>query len=195
MRTKNILSIAALIICGLVCVNSVKAEVPPTQPSDQVTVNIKFKPVQSIVVNSGQKTVNLEYYTLQNYQEGVSVTMNDHLEVFSSGGFQVKVKTNENFTREGGTGTETILASEVKVQAARGTENNGDFGSGGLPQVSLSSNEQQPLIGATTGGNFKFHVTYDNTAAGRNFAYLNKHVRPEETSVYTATVTYSIVAQ
>ncbi len=64
MRTKNILSIAALIICGLVCVNSVKAEVPPTQTSDQVTVNIKFKPVQSIVVNNGQKTVNLEYYTL-----------------------------------------------------------------------------------------------------------------------------------
>jgi hypothetical protein len=55
MRTKNILSIAALIICGLVCVNSVKAEVPPTQTSDEVTVNIKFKPIQSIVVNSGSK--------------------------------------------------------------------------------------------------------------------------------------------
>lgn len=192
MRTKNILSIAALIICGLVCVNSVKAEVPPTQPSDQVTVNIKFKPVQSIVVNSGQKTVNLEYYTLQNYQEGVSVTMNDHLEVFSSGGFQVEVKTNGDFTRE--EGNETILAREVKVQAAPGTGNTGDFGSGGLPQVSLSSNEQ-PLIGATTGGNFKFHVTYDNTADGGNFAYLNKHVRPEETSVYTATVTYLIAAK
>lgn len=193
MRTKNILSIAALIICGLVCVNSVKAEVPPTQPSDQeVTVNIKFKPIQSIVVNSGQKTVNLEYNTLQNYQEGVSVTMNDHLEVFSSGGFQVKVKTNENFTREGG--NETILASEVKVQAARGTGNTGNFGSGGLPQVDLSSNEQ-PLIGATTGGYFKFNVTYNNTDAGRDFAYLNKHVRPEETSVYKATVTYSIATQ
>ncbi len=195
MRTKNILSIAALIICGLVCVNSVKAEVPPTQTSDEVTVNIKFKPIQSIVVNSGQKNVNLEYYTLQNYQEGVSVTMNDHLEVFSSGGFQVKVKTNnENFTRVGGTGTETIPASEVKVQAAPSNGNTGDFGSGGLPQVSLSSNEQ-PLIGADTGGNFKFNVTYNNTDAGKDFAYLNKHVRPEETSVYKATVTYSIVTQ
>lgn len=192
MRTKNILSIAALIICGLVCVNSVKAEVPPTQPSDQVTVNIKFKPIQSIVVNSVQKTVNLEYYALQNYQEGVFVTMNDHLEVFSSGGFQVEVKTNGDFTREGG--NETIPASEVIVQAAPGTGNNGNFGSGGLPQVSLTSNEQ-PLIGATTGGYFKFNVTYDNRDAGGNFAYLNKHVRPEETSVYKATVTYSIVTQ
>ncbi len=194
MKRRNLFFVSALILFGLSSVNSVKAEVPPTQPSDQVTVNIKFKPVQSIVVNSGQKTVNLEYYTLQNYQEGVSVTMNDHLEVFSSGGFQVKVKTSGNFTRVGGTGTETIPASEVKVQAALGTGNTGDFGSGGLPQVSLSSDEQ-PLIGADTGGNFKFHVTYDNTAAGGNFAYLNKHVRPEETSVYTATVTYSIVAQ
>jgi hypothetical protein len=196
MRTKNILSIAALIICGLVCVNSVKAEVPPTQTSDEVevTVNIKFKPIQSIVVNSVQKTVNLEYNTLQNYQEGVSVIMNDHLEVFSSGGFQVKVKANENFTRvEEGTGTETIPAGEVIVQAAPGNGNTGNFGSEGLPLVSLSSNEQ-PLIGADTGGNFKFHVTYDNTDAGGNFAYLNKHARHEETS-YTATVTYSIVAQ
>lgn len=192
MRTKNILSIAALIICGLVCVNSVKAEVPLTQTNDEVTVNIKFKPIQSIVVNSGQRTVNLEYNTLQNYQEGVSVTMNDHLEVFSSGGFQVKVKTSGDFTREGG--NETILASEVKVQAALSTGNTGDFGSGGLPQVSLSSDEQ-PLIGADTGGNFKFNVTYNNTDAGRDFAYLNKHVRPEETSVYKATVTYSIVTQ
>jgi hypothetical protein len=190
MRTKNILSIAALIICGLVCVNSVKAQ---TQTSDNVTVNIKFKPIQSIVVNSVQKTVNLEYNALQNYQEGVSVIMNDHLEVFSSGGFQVKVKANENFTREGG--NETILAEEVKVQAAPSNGNTEDFGSGGLPQVSLSSNEQRPLIGATTGGYFKFHVTYDNKDAGKDFAYLNKHVRPEETSVYKATVTYSIVTQ
>jgi hypothetical protein len=193
MRTKNILSIAALIICGLVCVNSVKAEVPPTQPSDQVTVNIKFKPIQSIVVNSGQRTVNLEYNTLQNYQEGVSVTMNDHLEVFSSGGFQVKVKTSGDFTRVKGTGPETILANEVKVQAAPGTGNTGNFGSEGLPQVDLSSNEQ-PLIGADTGGNFKFNVTYNNTDAGKDFAYLNKHVRHEETS-YTATVTYLIAAK
>lgn len=192
MRTKNILSIAALIICGLVCVNSVKAEVPPTQTSDEVTVNIKFKPVQSIVVNNGQKTVNLEYYTLQNYQEGVSVTMNDHLEVFSSGGFQVEVKTNGDFTRE--EDNETILASEVKVQAAPSNGNTEDFGSGGLPQVSLSSNEQ-PLIGADTGGYFKFNVTYNNTDAGKDFAYLNKHVRPEEISVYKATVTYSIATQ
>lgn len=192
MKRRNLFFVSALILFGLSSVNSVKAEVPSTQPSDQVTVNIKFKPIQSIVVNNDQKTVNLEYYTLQNYQEGVSVIMKDHLEVFSSGGFQVEVKTNGDFTRVGG--NETILASEVKVQAAPGTENNGDFGSGGLPQVSLSSNEQ-PLIGATTGGYFKFNVTYDNTAAGGNFAYLNKHVRPEKTSVYTATVTYSIVTQ
>jgi hypothetical protein len=191
MKRRNLFFVSALILFGLSSVNSAKAQVPPTQTSDEVTVNIKFKPVQSIVVNSDQKTVNLEYNTLQNYQEGVSVTMNDHLDVFSSGGFQVKVKTNGNFTRVGG--TETILASEVKVQAAPGTGNTGDFGSGGLPQVSLSSDEQ-PLIGGTTGGNFKFNVTYNNTDAGRNFAYLNKHVRPEETSVYTATVTYSIVA-
>jgi hypothetical protein len=41
-------------------------------------------------------------HTLQNYQEGVSVNMDDHLEVFSTGGFEVKVKTDGDFTREAG---------------------------------------------------------------------------------------------
>ncbi|MEA5044149.1 MAG: hypothetical protein VB075_06160, partial [Petrimonas sp.] len=74
MGTKNFFSIAALIICGLVCVNSVKAEGTPSK-TDNVTLNIKFKPVQSITVNPAQKTVDLKYYTLENYRDGVSTKM------------------------------------------------------------------------------------------------------------------------
>jgi hypothetical protein len=118
MKRRNLFFVSALILFGLSSVNSAKAQVPPTQTSDEVTVNIKFKPVQSIVVNSGQKTVNLEYNTLQNYQEGVSVTMNDHLEVFSTGGFIVTANTGGDFTRVGGG---TIPAADVKVIATKGT--------------------------------------------------------------------------
>jgi hypothetical protein len=93
MRTSNFFSIAALVICGMVCVNSVKAEGTPTN-SDQVTVNLKFKPVQSIVVNPVQKPLTLTWYMQRRMttDNGVSKTITDHLTVFSTGGFVVSVK-------------------------------------------------------------------------------------------------------
>jgi hypothetical protein len=48
--------------------------------------------------------------------EGVSAIMNDHLEVFSTGGFEVKVSTDGDFTRTGG---ETILATLKLKQPPR----------------------------------------------------------------------------
>jgi len=43
------------------------------EDNDVVTVNLKFQPIQSIVVNSDQKTVDLLYATTTNYANGVSV--------------------------------------------------------------------------------------------------------------------------
>lgn len=182
MRTKNILSIAALIICGLVCVNSVKADVPPTQTSDEVTVNIKFTPIQSIVVNSAQKTVNLVYATKDDYANGVSAEMPDHLEIFSTGGFEVKVSTDGDFTRTAGG---TIDADDVTVTASTDNET--------FTGVALSTNPAT-LITATEGGRaLKYNVTYDNIAAGKSDAYINKYISEDsEESVYTAKVTYTI---
>jgi len=179
MRTKNILSIAALIICGLVCVNSVKA-----QTSD-VTVNIKFQPIQSIVVNSAQKTVDLVYKDENDYANGVSAEMLNHLEVFSTGGFIVTANTDGDFTR---TADSSIPAANVKVKATNGTgTNNGTF-----TEVALST-APTTLITATEGGRaLKYNVTYDNTA-GASDAYINKYKKADETvSVYTAKVTYTI---
>jgi hypothetical protein len=184
MRTKNILSIAALIICGLVCVNSVKA-----QKTSDVTVSIKLTPTQSIVVNSTQKTVDLVYATEGNYAQVVSAEMLDHLEIFSTGGFEVKVSADGDFTGTGG----TIPAGDVTVRATRGTST--DIGS--CTNVELSTTPTTALITAEEGGRaLKYNVTYDNTEAGKSDAYI-KYISEdseEEESVYTATVTYTITA-
>lgn len=180
MRTKNILSIAALIICGLVCVNSVKAQV-----SDNVKVNIKFKPIQSIVVNSAQKTVDLVYATKDNYANGVSAEMLDHLEVFSTGGFIVTANTDGDFTRTGGG---TIPANNVTVIATHGTSTTiGTFTNVGL------STAPTTLITADEGGTaLNYNVTYDNTAGASN-VYINNYIHGDSPeSIYTATVTYTI---
>lgn len=182
MRTKNILSIAALIICGLVCVNSVKAQV-----SDNVKVNIKFKPIQSIVVNSAQKTVDLVYATKDDYANGVTAERNNHLEIFSTGGFEVKVSTDGDFTRTGGG---TIPADDVTVIATFGT--NTTIGS--FTNVELSTTPTA-LITANQGGTaLNYNVTYNNTAGTGN-AYINKYIHGDSPeSIYTATVTYTIAA-
>ena len=180
MRTKNILSIAALIICGLVCVNSVKA-----QTSD-VTVNIKFKPIQSIVVNTAQETVDLLYSSTTDYANGVSAEMLDHLEVFSTGGFIVTANTDGDFTRTAGG---SIDADDVTVKADFGT----DTSIGSFTNVPLSTTPTT-LISATEGGTtLKYNVTYDNTGAGAGNNYINNYIHPDSPeSVYTATVTYTI---
>jgi hypothetical protein len=182
MRTKNILSIAALIICGLVCVNSVKA-----QTSGDVTVNIKFSPIQTIVVNpaADHQTVDLVYKDEDDYAKGVTAEMLNHLEVFSTGGFIVTANTDGDFTR---TADRSISAADVKVIATNGTgTNNGTF-----TKVALSTTPTT-LITATEGGRaLKYNVTYDNTA-GASDAYINKYKKADGTvSVYTAKVTYTI---
>lgn len=192
MRTSNFFSIAALVICGMVCVNSVKAEGTPTN-SDQVTVNLKFKPVQSISVNPTQKVVNFVYDSEEDYLNGVtSVTHVKHLKVFSTGGFEVKVKAdNENFTSENT--NLTIPVNHVSVTATA---------SAGNP-IEEYTFETQPLgvaektiIQSSKGGTeLEFDVEYDNTGDS-NGAYINgynsEHVADGAT-VFTTTVTYSIV--
>ncbi len=186
MRTSNFFSIAAFIICGMVCVNSVKAEVSD-QVSDNVTVNLKFKPVQSIVVNPDQETVNLVYATKDDYLNGVSKKMKDHLTVFSTGGFVVNVKSDGDFKREDG--TMVIPAGDMKIMVENGT----DTETGEFTTQSLSTSDL-PVITANKGGNeLKYNVTYDNTA-GSGYEYINRYIHDDSPdSVYTAQVTYTIV--
>ncbi|MBZ4652014.1 MAG: putative secreted protein [Proteiniphilum sp.] len=182
MKRKNLFFVSALILFGLANVNSMKAE------SDDATVNIKFRPIQSIVVNPDQKTVDLLYATTANYANGVSAEMLDHLEVFSTGGFIVQANTGEDFTRVGGG---TIPASDVILKATQGTGTS----IGSFTNVSLSTTPTT-LISATEGGTtLKYNVTYDNTTAGGSNNYINKYVYSDSPeSVYTATVTYTIAA-
>lgn len=190
MRTSNFFSIAALVICGMVCVNSVKAEGTPTN-SDQVTVNIKFVPIQSIVVNPVSETVetvDLVYATKDDYFNGVSKTITDHLTVFSTGGFVVNVRSNGDFKR--GDGTMYIPAGDMKITVDNGT----DTETGDFTTQSLSTSDL-PVITANKGGSeLKYSVTYDNTTAGSSYNYINRYIHNDSPeSVYTAEVTYTIV--
>jgi hypothetical protein len=192
MRTSNFFSIAALVICGMVCVNSVKADGTPTN-SDQVTVNLKFKPVQSISVNTTQKEVNFVYESEKDYLNGVtSVIHAKHLKVFSTGGFEVKVKASDkNFTS--GNTKLTIPVEHVSVTATASAGNP-------IEEYTFESqaldNVEKIIIQSSKGGTeLEFDVEYDNTGDSKG-AYINgynsQHVADGAT-VFTTIVTYSIV--
>lgn len=157
--------------------------------TDNVTVNIKLKPIHTLIVNAGQKEVNLIYTQEKDYEKGVFVEQADHLKIFSTGAFEIKVNTNGDFksTPAG----ESIDASSVTVTPSAGSTNPS---AGANYHEKTLSNSLQQIISNTTGGrDLTMNVKY--TGAGGD-AYINKFSkgRGETENVFTAQVTYTILA-
>ncbi|MEG0187803.1 hypothetical protein [Algoriella sp.] len=156
----------------------------------QATLNVKLYPIQTIVIG-GNNTVNLEYKTKDNYLNGVTSDMKDHLVVYSTGGFAVKVKSeNEDLVYTKDALTSKIAANTINLQATLGTGN--ALNASTMNNVVLS-NENKNLISSNVGGTeLKFNVAYNGKG---NNDYVNKYYNVETPNVYTTTVTYTIEAQ
>jgi len=159
--------------------------------SDVVTLNIRLLPVQTILVNPSQRNTDLEYVTKEDYDQGVSLTLTDHLTVSSTGGFQVNVlSSNANFTRAGS--DDIIPVSDVVVSATNGSDNSllNDFSN-----VVLSTNPESLIISESGGRDLKYDVTYDNTA-GSSDKYINKTSGQSNLeAVYNTNITYTITSK
>ena len=157
--------------------------------SDGVKLNILLHPVQTIIINSSNNNVDLQYLTKEDYEKGVAATYDDHLTVTSSGGFQVNVASNqENFTSSGS--TESIPVSDVSISAINGSENS-------LTNIFknvILSTKPESLIKSSIGGrNLKYSITYDNST-GSSDKYINKNPGKGE-AVYTTEITYTITSK
>ena len=179
MKTKNFLLTGALLIVALFSVNGVMAQGPSNYAqSGQTTVNIKLNAMQAILVNDGE--VNIVYDDLDDYNTGADAQMNNHLTVYSVGGFVVNVKSDGDFIGTNG----SIDAADVIITATAAGDSPGDF-----DPVKLSTTAAA-LITSTTGGFEKYYnVNYSNILAGQAFAYADL-----EEDTYTAEVTYEIIA-
>jgi hypothetical protein len=186
MKTKSFLITVLIILSGILNVNSVFAK-DTNNTDDNVTLNIILNPIQTIQVNSDQKTVDIAYSEINDYRNGLSVNKLDHLQIFSTGGFVVKVNSAEKLTNNKG---KEISASDITVLATPGTDN-------GLVMeeseaVALGS-EQKTLITSKTGGrDLKYNVTYNNELGG-NDNYLNLYDK-DANNIFTTEVTYTIIA-
>lgn len=183
---KKILLTSAIIF---VTVAATFAQTPAS--TDNVTLNVKLNPIQTLVVNGAQKKVDLEYKTIGDYSAGVASTQADHLKIYSTGAFAVTVNSNVDEIQRAN-GLQTIAASTIKIKAETGATN--ALSGATLSEVSLSkAGATNTIIKSTVGGVDKnFNVTYTGLGANR---YVNNYFNDENPTVYSTTVTYSIIAQ
>ncbi|MCD2426022.1 hypothetical protein LQ567_24775 [Niabella pedocola] len=181
--TKNVILAGLSLFIGA----AIHAQAPTN--TDNVTLNIKLKPIQTLVVNNAadQKTVDLVYETTGDYQNGKSETKQNHLAVYSTGGFVVKVKSAAaNFNGPKG----DLQTNSVTITPAAGS--NDPIAGAQYSTQTLQATEQE-IVKSTTGTvNGKINVTYKG--AGAN-AYLNYYVAGQTPTVYTTQVTYTIISQ
>ena len=178
-----------LVIASLVVLCGMTAQ---AQNSDNVTLNVRLNPIQTLVVNSLQKTVNLDYTTKEHYNQGVSLKQENHLNIFSTGGFEVKVKSGgSELTNQGAGPNGNIAAATVKLTALAGTQNalaDAQYNQ----DVVLSATEG--VIASSTKGARDKNIDIQYAAAG-NDAYLDKYVANQTPTTFTTTVTYTIYAK
>ena len=150
--------------------------------SASVRLNINLSQVQSLTVNESQSQVDLNFSRREDYRNGVNINEPNHLSVFSSGRFVVKVSTQGNFT---GNDNKSIPASTVAITP---------FATGGVTEVpgmvtgnrvKLSPREPRTIIKSPTHGTIatSFDVLY--TASGAGYALLDN-------GTYSGTVVYTI---
>ncbi len=160
--------------------------------SDNVSINIRFLPVQTITVNPSQKSVELVYATAEDYERGVSAEYNNHLAVFSNGGFQVNVAANNvDFIEQ--SGDRVLPVSDLIVKASNSSENSSVYD---FSDVMLST-AQTTLISSNDGGrDLRYNITYDNSAAGSDGTYKSKYsTTGNSESIFSVEVTYTITSK
>lgn len=161
-----------------------------TSSTDNVTLNVKLNPIQTLIVNQNQKEVNLEYTSVAQYANGVSSRQTDHLKIYSTGGFQVKVKSSGSELETAKTGPAgKINANTIQIVPTAGTNpvDNAQYTASSL------SADEKVIVSATKGGVDK-NISIEYQGAGAD-AYLNHYVAGQNPTKYTTSVTYTIIAQ
>lgn len=156
------------------------------QKSDNVTLNVKINPIQTIVVNSNQKTVELNYLTKDDYKNGITSTQENHLTINSTGAFEVTVNSDKDQLTANTNFTKSIAAADIKISAMAGKDKalDGNFNTG----ITLSK-DKKILISKSSGALDK-NVNISYAASGGD-KYLENYVKGTAIT-YTATVTYTL---
>ena|SRR5690606_18621113 len=163
------------------------AQTNPGPKTATANLIVTINPIQTIEIPN--PTVNLNYLTKNDYDKGVTNTKENHLKIYSTGAFQVKVTASD--LKEDETGR-TIEASGITVKADLGSAEPLDHMAGNDKAVNLSGTAKTIFTSNTGGVNRNVNITYHG--AGGN-DYLNKYFdNTGKKNVYSTEVIYSIEA-
>lgn len=151
------------------------------QNSDNVTLNIKLYNIQSLIITNG-KTVDIEYTQKEHYANGNSTKIEDHISVFSTGAFEVKVKPNDNLINN----NNYIEISDIKIIPENGSKS---LNLTNLNEITLNKNQETIISSEEGGRDVTFHMTYK--AEGED-KYINKINSNENPTIYTTDLLYTI---
>lgn len=150
---------------------------------NSVTLNVNLYPIQTLVVNPSQKVVNLEYNIREDYSNGVVSEQQDHLTIYSTGGFQVKVSAETAAADNG-------LLDNITVIPTSGSN---PLNQSHVVYTNKKINQdEQPIISATKGAiNKNVNISYKG--AGNDA--LIEFAKSSTAVIHTYTVVYTIVSQ
>lgn len=151
------------------------------QKSASVSLNIRLYPIQTLVVNTNQQTVNLDYVTKSDYENGVTSKQVDHLSVFSTGGFEIKIKGNELINT-----SRSISAQDVFIQPYDGSN-----ALSGVTYHPVDLNGSETLIISSDKGGVDNTFSIDYSAKG-DFKYLDLYRYSDIANVFSTSVIYVI---
>lgn len=172
MFIKNVIAIFALNFFGF-----------STQAQNSVTLNINLYPIQTLVVNAEQKSVDLTYNTRDDYKNGVVSEQKDHLTIYSTGGFQVKVNAVA-------TSATNEIVENIAVLPSSGSKplKNADVV---YTQKNISE-VAQPIILATKGAmNKNVNISYKGAGNDALVGFTNG----KSPANHSYTIVYTIVSQ
>ncbi|QBQ40075.1 hypothetical protein [Sphingobacterium psychroaquaticum] len=153
-----------------------------------VRLNIVLNHVQNLTVNASQETTTLTYNTVEDYANGVAVVQKEHLNVFSTSPYVVKVRVvNEEFIKNGGEPGTGMLQPNVSVLAAPAAQPDGVVTEGRI----LSLEERAIITGDNPAFDNKFDVTYKGPGGNE----LIKYSEFGKVNTFTNVVLYSIEAK
>ena len=156
--------------------------------TDQVELNVRLYPIQTIVVNATQKPVNLDYTTAAHYTDGVSLAQPNHLKIYSTGGFTVTVASS---TATLTNSINSIPSSDITITPTAGTTNT--LAGATLTAKTLGTTGTTIIDSSVGGFNKNFDIKYAAKGGG---AYINNYTAAQGTSaVYTTNVIYTIAAK
>ncbi len=158
---------------------------------ESISLNVKLSPIQTLVVNSNQKIVDLIYSNKSDYANGVTTQNDNHLTIYSTGGFQVQVKSNTitlNNSIQAAT-ENSINANSISIIPSAGT----DGLSEAVYSQKLLSTKDQTIVSSRVGGvDKKISVAYKGAGAD---AYVNNYIAGQNPTIFSTTVMYTIIAQ